>query len=262
MRVPVIALILSLSALAFADTLDTLGQALLRERSYRVRAQAAIVLGKLKDPRGVPLLIKALGDREAAVRAVAASSLGKLRDPDALEGLASLINDPSILVRSAAAKAVGAIENDSDQEPPIVDLPKLPPGSRRFSIELTPMPVNKGDAEMAKRVHEEVATHLAELPNVILTPEPDVPRFFVDMSISKMTTGSAPASGNLTINCELSVIIASHPGHAITAMATLSSSIEEQGGRSSDVAAAQYYCLGELAKQATEKVQTYLKGVQ
>jgi HEAT repeat protein len=71
----VTALLLLFSGLAFADSIDKLGQALLHDRSYRVRAQAAIVLGKLKARRGVPLLIKSLNDKEEAVRSAHVSRL-------------------------------------------------------------------------------------------------------------------------------------------------------------------------------------------
>ena len=84
MRFVAVALIMLLSAPAFGDALDQASEALLTDRSYPVRVQAAMVLGKLKDRRGVAPLIAALRDKEAAVRVVAASALGKLGDASAL----------------------------------------------------------------------------------------------------------------------------------------------------------------------------------
>lgn len=254
------ALILLLSGLAFADSLDKLGAALLHDRSYRVRAQAAIVLGKLKDRRGVPLLIKALNDKEEAVRAIAVASLGKLRDPEALEGLAALLNDPSPLVQSAVGKAIGAIEGSPDEgAPPAIEQPA---GPRRFALEVSPAVANQGSPEMAKFVHDELVAKLANLSDVTLKPEPDVPSFFVDTSITKLdVSGSAEPRGHVKVDCNISVIVASYPEHSIKMMATLGASVEEEnvaGG----AAEAQRDCLGEMANLAMGKVQTYLKGVR
>jgi hypothetical protein len=258
MRISVTALIVLLSALAFADTMDKLGQAL-KHRNFKVRAQAAIVIGKLKDPRGVPLLIQALGDKEAAVRALAASALGKLRDPTALEALASRMNDPSSLVRDAVGKALGQIEDGPDEGPAVAQNPK---GSGRFSVEISPVAANKGGPEMAKFVSGEVATHIGKLGNVSLEPEPNAPRYFVDLSITKLNADQKDAQGHVKVNCELSVIIATHPDHAMKSMSTVWTSVEEEGGSPRGIAAAQNFCLGETAKMAAEKLETYLKGVR
>lgn len=262
MRIRVAALILLLSALAFADPIDKLGHALLRDRSYKVRAQAAIILGKLKGPRSVELLIQALHDRDPGVRAVAASSLGKLRDPSALEALAGVMNDPSSLVCTAVGQAIGAIEGAPDEKLEVVEGEHLPAGPRRFSIELSPVAPNKGGAEMAKFVSGEVTSQIGYLNNITLQAEPNVPRYFLDVSITKLNSGAADTQGHVKVECELSVIIASHPDHAIKAMSTLWSSVEEQGGKSTGSAAAQEFCLGEASKMVAEKMDTYLKGVR
>lgn len=262
MRIAVTALVVCLSVLCFADSMDKLSHALLRDRSFRVRIQAAIIIGKLKDPRGVQPLIKALSDKEAAVRAVAASSLGKLRDPVALEALAGLMNDPSTLVRSAVGKALGTIEGSPDEDPTIVEPPQPMNGPRRFGIEISPVAANKGGPDMAKHVQTELEAQLGKLSEITLSPEPEMPRYFVDLSITKINSGPAETKGNVKVDCELSVIIATNPGHAMKAMTTVWTSVEEQGGASRGIGAAQNFCLGETAKMASEKVQSFLKGVR
>ena len=58
--------------------------------------------GALRDPRGVPLLIDALGDREAPVREQAAWALGALRDSRATAPLVARLKDEDARVREQA----------------------------------------------------------------------------------------------------------------------------------------------------------------
>src|SRR5947207_660294 len=55
--------------------------------SWRVRLQAAVVLGKLRDGRAVPSLLRALGDENETVRGLSAQVLGDLGDSAAIAAL-------------------------------------------------------------------------------------------------------------------------------------------------------------------------------
>jgi hypothetical protein len=85
--------------------------ALRGDGSFKVRVQAAIVLGKLRDRRAVPALMQALAkDSNVAVRAAAAASLGVLGDKKAEDALATAASaDGESAVRNAARKALAAI---------------------------------------------------------------------------------------------------------------------------------------------------------
>jgi HEAT repeat protein len=75
--------------------------------SFKVRAQAAILLGRVGDPRGVPTLVRALeSDDHFVVRASAATALGALADDRAAEPLFAGAADPEPLVRDACARAI------------------------------------------------------------------------------------------------------------------------------------------------------------
>jgi len=81
----------------------------------RLRRNACIALGNLKDPAAVPALLKALHDPAAVVRAHAAWALGEIGHPDGLRVLQKrLANepDPDVLeeVRSALAGKTGPVE--------------------------------------------------------------------------------------------------------------------------------------------------------
>ena len=70
------------------------------------RQFAAVVLGKIKDPRAVEPLITALQDADSGVRGKAAVALGKIGDPRAVEPLITALKDADNSVRTKAAEAL------------------------------------------------------------------------------------------------------------------------------------------------------------
>jgi HEAT repeat protein len=87
---------------------DLAMRALRTERSMKVRAQAAIVLGQRRIADAVPALCEAVEQDEAiAVRLAAVSALGRIGDPAAESTLqAASRRDPDPQVRAAAARAL------------------------------------------------------------------------------------------------------------------------------------------------------------
>ncbi len=96
---------------ARADKIDDLTRALMQDPSYKVRVQAALVLGKLNDRRAVPALMQALRDENESVRGVAATSLGRIGDRSAANALMQATNDSSEFVRAQARKALEAVSS-------------------------------------------------------------------------------------------------------------------------------------------------------
>ncbi len=262
MRARVATLICFISVTAFADNVGELGQALRSDSNYKVRAQAAIVLGNLKDSRGVPLLLSALRDREAAVRIVAASSLGRLGDPSALDGLRTSMADVELPVRTAAGKAIAAIEAARD---PSRIAGSSSGGSRRFALEVSPTMGSKGDPKLARYAHDKIISHLRLLRNVTLTPEPGASRYFIDTTITKLSAiplGKGSGKGSrVNVECDVSVIIATYPEHSMKMTASVGGCLDEPNDPKG-ITDAKNFCLDDAAKQAAEKVQTYLKGVR
>ncbi len=84
-------------------------ESLLRSSNGHVRADAARVLGELKDPQSVKLLTCALQDPESQVRWAVLVSLGKLRVSRAVAPLIEALSDPSssAFQRQEAAGALG-----------------------------------------------------------------------------------------------------------------------------------------------------------
>lgn len=87
-----------------------------------VRGRAAMMLGKLRDPRAVDPLIRALNAPGHQTPLHAAQALGKIGDPRAIEPLLMLAANGRDKTRQAALEALdklGYTEENSELEPEI-----------------------------------------------------------------------------------------------------------------------------------------------
>lgn len=94
---------------AFGDRFDYFVKQL-DAPGFKVRLQAAYILGTLGDKRAVPPLVKTLGDTHYAVRGAAAIALGSLGDLAAVKPLAKLATDEESWVRAEVMKALGKLQ--------------------------------------------------------------------------------------------------------------------------------------------------------
>ncbi len=86
----------------------------------RVRFEVIGLLGRFKDPRGIPTLIAALDDKSPNVAARAALGLAQLRTVDALPRLLHYARDPSEVTRQYVIGALGPCHS-YDVEPVLSD---------------------------------------------------------------------------------------------------------------------------------------------
>ena len=94
------------------ERIEMLADLLANDGDYRVRVQAAFSLAKIGDPKVVPFLVEALGDKHPTVRAAAASALGKLGAEEAVPALEKALEDPVESVQEAAREALSLIMKD------------------------------------------------------------------------------------------------------------------------------------------------------
>ena len=85
-----------------------------------VRFEVMKMLGRFKDPRGVPAVIRGLDDRSPRVAAMAAVAVGLLRAPEALPALLMYSRDPSPQVRQYVIAALGPC-HAHEREPALSD---------------------------------------------------------------------------------------------------------------------------------------------
>ncbi|MCA9473847.1 MAG: HEAT repeat domain-containing protein [Nitrospirales bacterium] len=78
----------------------------LKDTRWKVREQAAKVLGEIKDPQAVQALSIACRDRDGAVKSAAAEALGKIGDSKGIPTLIKLFKDTSKIVRETAGTAL------------------------------------------------------------------------------------------------------------------------------------------------------------
>jgi HEAT repeat protein len=83
------------------------------DRREKIRAAAARALGQCPpDPRAMPKLVAALADPDPWVRYYACQSLGRLRHADATPAITPLLADPAGQVRVAAVEALSHLPTD------------------------------------------------------------------------------------------------------------------------------------------------------
>ena len=76
-----------------------------------MRQLAARLLGLRNVKRAVPMLIKALKDKDAGTRIQAVKALGIIGDPSALPAVEKLVNDPDPNVRRKAQMAATLLKS-------------------------------------------------------------------------------------------------------------------------------------------------------
>ena len=82
---------------------------LLTDTEARVRRRAALAVGRVGLPEGVPLLTPLLNDADPEVRQMAAFALGLIGDRSARDPLVTALADQSPLVQGSACEALGLI---------------------------------------------------------------------------------------------------------------------------------------------------------
>ena len=82
---------------------------LLEDDEARVRRRAALAIGRVGLPDGVPPLVGLLDDPDPEVRQMSAFALGLIGDARARGPLVAALADPSPLVKGSAAEALGLI---------------------------------------------------------------------------------------------------------------------------------------------------------
>jgi hypothetical protein len=259
-KIHVIALVLALAAAsARAAGTDAQVQDLCRavtdDNNYKVRVQAALVLGKLGDPRAVPPLIKALGDQNKSVRGIAASALGQLGDAVAVDPLRDLLRHESdAFVRGQAEKAMATLSGGGGG------------AGKRAKIYVNfgtfAGGVKSAGPESSKIIHEALSRELGKLPIVTLSLSPadqhnfgksGMSGFYIDGNITKLED-----SGGNETSCDVKVMVARWPQKSIIMWTNAGASVQS-GSRPRDKENARRDCLEASARGLSEDLVNFLK---
>jgi hypothetical protein len=261
---PVALVVLATVGHAAGDKIDDLTRALMQDPSYKVRVQAALVLGKLSDRRAVPALVQALHDENETVRGAAATSLGRLGDRGAAAALmASSTGDSSEFVRGQARRALETVvgSGGGGSAPP-------PRAGARFYMAVDFSSGGKGGPEYAKLVREALQRELQKLPSVTLTvsgggapsrallSSHHLQGFVIDGTIQRLS--SSPASGGQQIDCDLKAFVATFPDRAIKMMTQEGASLQTGSGPS-DTDSGKRDCLVAAVEAVGDDVSKFLR---
>jgi hypothetical protein len=199
---------------ARADRVDDLCRSLTTDPSWRVRLQAAVVLGKLRDARAVPSLLRALGDENDTVRGLAAQVLGDLGDSSAIAALQrARTSDGSQFVRDKAAAALLHL-HPSDAPMRTASASAGPP---KMHVEIGGIGVKPRhlSPELAQRLREFIIRELMKTPGLTLEGKP-LTGFLIDSSITNVERRTTDQWVEIT--CEVSLIVGRLPSRAMVMM--------------------------------------------
>jgi HEAT repeat protein len=199
-----------------AARIEDVEDALAHDRSYKVRVDAALVLGRLHEPRSIPALIGALRDPNPAVRASAAQSLGRIGSPIAKDAVAKALVDPSPLVRHMAKEAMKQLGGDDGETPPppAPGAPAIRPRpGKKLSFEVKPM------GDQSKRAGNALRSHMRDFMLAQLRPFGDVEpaehqgMFAVDGVIKELATSTR--GGDVEVSCAVQLVLSRQPGGGV-----------------------------------------------
>ncbi len=151
---PVVLLLVTWTVPAWASNVDPrvayLSRQLRTAQDARVRAQAALVLGKSEEVAALPALCEGLEDASGVVRGAAARGLEELAELEGIPCLQRALKDRDDSVRTAAAKAYKTLTDMRDRQPWLyVDFRPMKVADS-FDAELGPM----AEARLKRRLQE------------------------------------------------------------------------------------------------------------
>ncbi|MCA9601207.1 MAG: HEAT repeat domain-containing protein [Polyangiales bacterium] len=216
------ALVVSHGAVALADArTDYLVKLLETSQTFRVRAQAAVALGRATpDGNVVRALGNALRDENASVRAAAASSLGHVGDASSIAALRACERDSDPLVQSACRQSAESLERTVRTTAPATIEPPPPSVPPRYYVGVGATgSAIKLDARSLARTREFIVGRVAEIDGVLIAPERETPAqvrsvlkqkhltgYYLDVSIVRVE--NVPSGTKAVV----SVIVGTYPG--------------------------------------------------
>ena len=220
-------------------------EALRKDSSLKVRAQAALVLGQRGAVDAVPALTTALlEDRAPAVRIAAAAALGRIGDPSALQALAGAERDDADEeVREAAGHAVAELRSRSKRS---VD-------RRNLAVEEA---TGKGGPAARKALRAALARQLERAGFALV--EPDQAAFRVKPSVISVETSEN--GGKLFVSVKAAAVAVGLDGR-MAAMIQGGARVKATGARRSEAVEEQLSvtALEAAARTLSEDLASQLK---
>jgi hypothetical protein len=240
---------------ALAGKVDDLARMLREDSSYKVRLQAALLLGKLGDRAAAPALSEALGDENRMVRAMAAKSLGDLGASEATPALKTLLQkEKDAFVRAQVEKALASLRPG--------------PSGGKAKIYLTFGPFTGGtrvEVLLLDVLRAALRRELAKLGGVTFSLETGEEKsfgksgrlgFLIDGNVTRLDDGLV--AGAVEINCDVKVMVARWPSKSIILWTSAGAAVQG-GAREQEKASARRDCLEASAGQLGEDLAKFFQ---
>ena len=206
-------------ARAQAPQIDDVEDSLIRHPSYKVRVEAALVLGKLRQQRSVPALIAAARDSHAAVRASSVRALGLIGDPAGRDAVVAALHDPVTTVRHMARDALrglGGIDDSTPRQPGEPGIRRRSGGRTPLSIEVKPVgdPEQQAGPMLRSHMRDFLVEQLRPLGDV--SPAEGQATYAVGGVIKNLSV--ARGGPDVEVICAVQLVVMRQPGNALFLM--------------------------------------------
>jgi HEAT repeat protein len=205
-------------ARAESPQIDDVEESLLRDPSYKVRVDAALILGKLHQQRSVPALTAATKDPHPAVRASAVRSLGLIAAPGARDAILLALHDPAPSVRRMARDALRSFGGLDDAAPREQGEPGIHRRAAKLSIEVKPVgdPQHQAGPVLRSHMRDFLVEQLRPLGDVSADERlasAQVASYAVGGVIKNLVvTHGGP---DVEVTCAVQLIVMRQPGNAL-----------------------------------------------
>jgi HEAT repeat protein len=204
-------------ARAEVPQIEDVEESLVRDPSYKVRVDAALILAKLRQQRSLPALIAGTKDGHPAVRAASVRALGLTGGPGAREAVVPALHDPTHTVRHMAREALrnlGGIDESTPAAPGQPTIRRRP--GRQLSFEIRPVgdPRNQADPVLRSHMRDFLVQRLRPLGDV--APQEGQATYAVGGVIKALTV--ARDGQDVEVTCAVELVVMRQPGNALFLM--------------------------------------------
>jgi hypothetical protein len=197
-------------------SIDDVEQSLSHDPSYKVRVDAAIVLGKLAQPRSLPALVGALKDPHPSVRASAAYALGRYSSPLAREAVTAAMHDPVGIVRQMAHDSLRrmAVADESATNERGAGIHKRAAPRPSFEVKAVGDPEHRAGPALRSHMRDFLVDQLRPFGDV--APLENQGTYAVDGVIKNLSISTA--GREVEVSCAVQLVVSRQPSGGVFLM--------------------------------------------